>query len=136
MSGLAEAASAVFLENAWTGRHRLATEDRSHPLHVRFGVLLNDDLDGRRKFDVAAHVIVMGVGVDDRRDRFVGELLHLVDDRLTPTRNLGVDDGHAGGRDERRGVPATAFENEQVVRQFLYVDNLRRRRGSANAAQG
>ena len=32
----------------------------------------DDDVDGGRKLDVAAHVIAVRVGVDDRRDRLVG----------------------------------------------------------------
>ena len=61
------------------------------------------------------------------RDRLVGELTDLVEDRLAPTRVLGVDNDHAGGRHEHGRVATAAFEDEQVVFELLDFDDHGRR---------
>jgi len=57
-------------------------------------------------------VVEVRVGVDDRRDRLGGQLADLVDERLSPARELRVDQHHAIARDERGRVAATTAENE------------------------
>ena len=71
---------------------RWLLEDRVHLLHVGLGVLLRDDVDRRRELDVAADVVAVRVGVDQRRDRLGRQLLDLVEDRLAPAGVLRVDD--------------------------------------------
>jgi hypothetical protein len=71
----------------------------------------------------------MGVRVDDRRDRLVGELADLVEDRLAPPRILGVDDNHARRGHEDSGIAAARWilEDPQIVPELLGLEHLRRR---------
>ena len=96
-----------------------------HLLHVRLGVLLHHDVHGRREFDVAAHMIPVRVRVDQHRHRLLGDRLDLVEDRLSPSRVLGVDDGDAVRRDEDGGVAAAALQHVEVVLHLVHVDDFR-----------
>jgi hypothetical protein len=96
-----------------------------HLLHVRLGVLLRDDFDAGRELDVAAHMVAVRMRVDQRRHRFVGERLDLVEDRLPPAGILRVDDDDPVGRDEHRCVAAAALQHVQVVFHLVDVDVLR-----------
>ena len=64
--------------------------ERRHLHHVGVRVLLRDDFDARGEELVAADVIAVGVGVDDVRDRLVGDRLHLVENRLALVGEFGV----------------------------------------------
>ncbi len=90
-----------------------------HLEHVRFGVLVRDHLDRRREELVAASVIAMRVRIDDRGDGFVGHRSHLVQDRLTPVGEFGVDEDDAAGGDERGGIATAALDHEEVVADLL-----------------
>ena len=74
---------------------------------------------------VAAHVIAVGVRVDQQRHGLRRQLLDLVEDRLTPAGVLRVDHRDAVGRDEHGGVAAAAAQDEQVVVQLLDLHRLR-----------
>src|SRR5262249_5005712 len=52
-----------------------------HLLHVRLRVLVSDELHIAAEEIVAAGVIVMRMRVDDHRHRFLGDGLHLVENR-------------------------------------------------------
>ena len=67
---------------------------------------MRDDLDAGAEEVVVAGVIAVRVGVDDPRDRLVGDRLDLVDHRLAPAGQLRVDERHAGVGDEHRDVAA------------------------------
>jgi hypothetical protein len=99
--------------------------DRSHLLHTCRGVLVHDDVHGRRERDVPADVIAVGVRVDDRRHRLAGELLDLREDRLAPARVLRVDDGDAVGLHEhgRVSAAACAAQHEEIVLELLDLDH-------------
>jgi hypothetical protein len=90
------------------------------------GVLVHDDLDGRRKFDVPTHVVSVRVRIDDGRDGFRRQFLDSVQDRLAPPRILRIHDHHARRADEDSRVAAPAFQHEQVVAEFLDLDYLGR----------
>src|SRR2546421_7564384 len=65
---LRKALASVLLEDGLRGYGLIrscAVGDHFH--HVRLRVVLNDDVDRRRKLDIAADVIAMGMGVDQRR---------------------------------------------------------------------
>ena len=81
--------------------------ERVHLRHVRFGVLVGDDVDRRREHRVAAGVVTMRMGVDDHRHRLIGDGLDLVEDHLAPAAELGVDNDDAIPGDEHAGVAAT-----------------------------
>ena len=63
-------------------------------------------LDRRAEELVAAGVIAVRVGVDDGGDRLVGHGLDAVEDHLSPSGQLRVDDHDAGVGDEDAGVAA------------------------------
>src|SRR5579864_8117733 len=101
-----------------------------HLLHICFGVLLNDDVDGRRERDIAADMIAVRVRVDQARDRFWRQLLDFVENRLAPPWIFRVDDGHAVGVDEHGRVAAPALQYVEVVLDLVDRDDhrsLRRR---------
>ena len=81
---------------------------------------------------VAAGVIAVGVGVDDVGDRFVGDRLDLIEDRLTVVGVLGVHDDDAALRDVDRRVPALPLNQIQVVLDLL--DGLNRRASATGGA--
>jgi hypothetical protein len=93
-------------------------------LHVFLRVLVRNDLDARRKLDVAAGVVAVAVSVDDRRYRLGGKLLDLREDRLTPSGQFGVDHDDPLRADEDSGVPPSLLEHEQVVFQLVDLDDL------------
>ena len=64
------------------------------------------------------YVIAVRMRVDDGRDRLVGELLDLVENRLTPSGVLRIDDHDAFGRDEHCRVAPAAYEDERLSRSF------------------
>ena len=63
-------------------------------------------------------MIAVGVGVDDRGDRLVGQLLDLVEDRLAPAGILRVDDDDAVRGDEHGGVAAAALQQNRLSLSF------------------
>ena len=85
---------------------------------------MRDEFDRGREVDVAADVVVVGVGVDDAHHRLRGDLLDLGDERLTPSRDLRVDEGDAVGADEDRRVAAASPEEEEIVLEFFDLDDL------------
>ena len=124
---LRQAFPAVLLEDIRRRRRARLAEPRHrlHRLHIGRGVFLDDDVDRRREFDVAAHVIAMRVRVDDCRHRLRTQLLDFFENRRAPSGVLGVDDGDAVGLDENRGVAAAARQDEQVVLELLHLDDHR-----------
>ena len=129
LEGLGRQALAVVpLEDVRTRGRRGKTSDRPHVLHADLGGFLHDDLDVRGELDVAAHVIAVGVGVDDARDGLTGHRLDLVEQRLPPAGVLGVHHRHAGGHDEHGAVAAAALHHVQVVLEFLDFDHHGSRR--------
>src|SRR5438034_8575143 len=76
-----------------------------HFAHVGLRVLLHDDVNRGREVDVAADMVAVRVGVDQRGHWFVGQLLDLVKDRLAPAGILRVDDDDARSRDEYSYIP-------------------------------
>ena len=106
---------------------RVPAIDRRHLLHERLRVLLGHDVDRRRKFHIAAHVIAVRVRVDDRRDWLAGHLFDLVENRLAPAGIFRVDDIDAGRADEDGSVSAAALEHEQIVFELFDFDNFRSR---------
>ena len=89
-------------------------------------VFLNDYVDRRRKVHVAAHVVAVRMGVDQRRDRLRRQLLDLVENRPPPARVFRVDHGHAVGHHEDGGVAAAAAQHPEVVLDLLDLDDFRR----------
>ena len=84
------------------------------------GVGVGHDLDRGREEVVAAGVVAVRMGVDDVRHRLVGDRLHLVQDRLAPVGQLGVDEHDAVGSDEHGGVAGTtAGHHVEVVLHLL-----------------
>src|SRR6185436_13693083 len=99
--------------------------------HVLRGVFLHDHVDGRRKLDVPAHVVAVGVRVDDGGDWFGCQVTDGLHDRLSPLGQLRVDDDDAGRADKDGGVAATTLQHEEVVAELLDLHDLwRRLRGS------
>ena len=80
--------------------------------HVGLRVLLNDDVDRRRELHVAADMIAVRVGVDERGHRFCREFFDLVEDRLAPAWILRIDNHDAVRGDEYGRVPAAAVAPE------------------------
>jgi hypothetical protein len=99
-------------------------QDRTHLLHQLRGVFVRDDFDRGGEVHVAADVVVVRVRVDDRHDRLVGDLLHLLNQRLTPAGNLRVDEQHPIRHDQNARVAAAegawhAANDEEVVAQLV-----------------
>jgi hypothetical protein len=124
-------AAAVLLEDVRL-RTGLQARHRVGLVHQARRVLVRDDVDRGRELDVAAHVIEVGVGVDDRGDGLVGQLLELGDERRAPARQLRVHQRDAVGADERRRVPAAAAQYVEVVAQLLDLQHHRRRLTAAS----
>ena len=124
------AAAAVLLEDVRL-RAALQGVDRVGLLHVALGVGVGHHFDRRRELHLAVGVVVVGVGVDHHRHRLVGEGLHLVEQRLAPAGQLGVDQHHAGGGQEHRGVAAAALEHVERVGDLVGLDHLRRAAAAA-----
>ena len=99
-----------------------------HHGHVGLRDFVRHELDRGRERDVAAHMVVMAMRVDECRDRVARQRLDLLQDRLSPARVLRVDDDDSGCRDEDRRVPATprSPQHEQIVFQLLDLDDLGR----------
>src|SRR3954468_21941549 len=93
-------------------------------LHVLLRIFLGDHVHRRGEFDVAAHVIAVRMGVDDRRHRFIGQRLDLVEDWLAPSWILRVDYHDALVGDEHGGIAATVFQYVEVVLYFVDGDGL------------
>ena len=93
-------------------------------LHVGARVRLGDEFNRGGEVDVAADVVVMGVGVDDAHHRLRGDLLDLGDERLTPSRDLRIDDGDPVGADEDGRVAAASSEEEEIVLEFFDLNDL------------
>src|SRR5207244_7617316 len=87
-------------------------------------VRVRHDVDRGGKVDVAADMVVVGVAVDDADHGLRGQLLDLRDERLAPSRNLGIDDGDAFAADEDRGMAAAAPEDEQVVLRLVHLNDV------------
>jgi len=83
----------------------------------------SNDLHARREKLVAAGVIAMSVRVDDLRDGFVGDCLHLVEYRLAIVGELGIHEHHSIGREEDCGVSARAGYHVKVVGHLLDCPN-------------
>ena len=75
-----------------------------HLRHVCLCIFLNDAVDRRAKEPIAAGVISMRVRVDDGRHGFVGHGLDPVENGLTPSGQLRIDDNDASVRDEHGGI--------------------------------
>ena len=92
--------------------------------HVRGRVLMGNDVDGVGEFRVRTAVVPVSVGIDDRRDRLIGDLPDLGQDVRTIPFDLGVDEDHAVGPHKDCGVAAGAHpllgrvrrEHVQVIR--------------------
>ena len=92
-----------------------------HLLHV--GFLLRHNVDAGREEHIAACVIAVRVRVDDVRDGFAANALHLIQDRLAVVRELRVNDQNTIRHDEHRGVAAGAGDHIEPVRHFLNRSN-------------
>ena len=96
-----------------------------HHLHVRLRYLVGDDVDVGGERDVAAHVVVVTVRVDEGRHRIAGELGDRVEDRRPPAGVLRVDDDNPVTGDEDGRVPAAPLspQDVQVVLELLDLDD-------------
>ena len=113
--------------------------ERGHLLHVRLRVFLRDHVHGCREFRVRADVIAVRMRVDDHRHRLGRDGLDLIEDRLSPPGQLGIDDDDAVCRDEGGRVAAATNDHVQVVldllelRHILLTRRHRRRRHDERA---
>jgi hypothetical protein len=118
---LRHAAALVGLEDRRLSARRL------HPLvNVRCGVLVDDYVHRRRKLHAAAEVIWVRVRIDDGRDRVVGQLADLVNDRLPPLRVFPVHDDHtrSGDKDSRVTSGVLVPKHEEVVPELLDLERF------------
>jgi len=95
-----------------------------HLFHVGLRVVVCHDVDGRWKLDVAADVIGVAVRVDQNGHRLARQLPDLVEHRAPPPGILRVHDDDPIRRDENGRIAAASFEHEQVVFEFLDLDDL------------
>ena len=109
------------------GRRLGAAAVGAHHLHVRRRDLVGDDVDVGGERDVAAHVVVVAVRVDEGGHRVAGELADRVEDRLAPARVLGVDDDDpaAGDEDGRVAAAPLPAQDVEVVLELLDLDDHR-----------
>ena len=69
-------------------------------------------------------MVAVRMRVDEHRHRVGCQFPDLVENRLSPSRVLRVDDDDAVGRDEGRGIPAAAAEQVEVVPHLGHADLL------------
>ena len=113
---------------------RLVAFEVIHLLHEHLGIRMGNDIDRCWKLLVAAHVIVVGMRIDDHGDWLRRHRLDLVENRLAIARILGIDHNDAGIRDEHTRVPAAAENHVQVVFHLLNIERLWRRLSASNSA--
>ena len=62
--------------------------------------------------------------VDDRNHRLIRDGFDLVEDRLAPAGELGIDDHHAAIGDERGRVPAASGDHIKVILHFFDLGDV------------
>ena len=120
-------------ERALRQELRLVAGELIHPNHVGLRVLVNDRVDRRAEELIAAHMVAVRVRVDDGRDRLVGHGADLLEQPLTPSGQLRVDDDHTRlGHEDRRVatrerrpiVRARRADDVEVVLDLLNVEDV------------
>ena len=83
---------------------------------------MHNEVDRVGELDVRATVVVMSVGIDDRRHRQMRDLGHVIDDALPVAGDLRVDQQHPRIHDPDRGI-ASGFHGiaHRVVDQDIQL---------------
>src|SRR5262249_11317135 len=90
-----------------------------HFFHAGLAILMGDEFDLARELVVAADVIPVGVSVDDDGHGLVGDRLDLVEYRLAPLGEFGIDYDDSLICDESGGVSSAAADHVKVVFDLL-----------------
>jgi hypothetical protein len=118
----------LVLERAPGQKLGLVALEGVHLLHVGLRIFLHHRFDLRTKELVAAGVVAVRVGVDDRGHRLVGDGPDAIENDLTPARKLGIhhDDAaigneHGGIAPAESGTRAPPRDDVKIVPHLLQL---------------